>query len=66
MQALQHLDHNVQLALERQRIAQRDHVAQVTPVDELHGDEELAVGFAQVVDGDDVGVLDPARRPRLA
>ena len=41
--------------------------AQRPPVDELLDDEVLAVGgLADVVDGDDVGVVEGGGRPRLA
>ena len=65
-ESLQHLDHEIQFALERQRLAQRDQRAEVTSVDQLHGDEQLPVRFAQVVDGDDVGVLQGAGGASLA
>ena len=42
-----------------------DQLAQVDPVDEAHRDEELAIGFAGLVHGDHVGVLDQGRRARL-
>ena len=35
-----------------------DEGAQVVALDELHGDELHAVGFAEVVDADDVAVRD--------
>src|SRR6266850_1558382 len=66
VQPVQHLDGDVQLALECERIAQRDHVGEIAALDQLHRDIELAVGFAEVVDRDDVGVLDGAGGPRFA
>ena len=62
----EHFDGDVELALERQRIAQRDHIREIAPFHQLHGDVQLAFGLAEVVDGDDVGVLDRARGARLA
>ena len=66
MQTGEHFDRDVQLALERERIAQRDHVGEITPLDQLHRDEQLAFGFAEVVDRDDVGVLNRAGSARFA
>ena len=65
LQAREHLDRDVELALERERIAQRDHVGEIAAFDQLHRDVELALGFAEVVDRDDVGVLDGSRGARL-
>src|SRR5881398_2614303 len=58
---LQHFDDDVELALQGQRLARRDYRGEVASVHQLHRDEELAVGFAEVVDRDDGGVL---QRPR--
>ena len=66
VQPRQHFDCDVELAFERERIAQRDHVREITPFDQLHRNEELALGFAEVIDGDDVGVLERARGARFA
>ena len=66
VQAGQDFDRDVELPLQCERIAQRDHVGKVTALDQLHGDEELAFGFAEIVHGDDVGVLDGAGRARFA
>src|SRR3989442_182089 len=65
-QRLEHLDHDIELALERQRLVLGDDRAQVAAVDQLHRDEELVLGFAEVVDRDDVGVLQHAGGARLA
>src|SRR5205814_735222 len=61
---LQNFDHDVELALERERLAQRDQGAQVPPIHQLHRDEQLVVRLAQVVDRDDVRVLQRTGRPR--
>ena len=66
MESGEHLDRDVELALQRERIAQGDHVGEVAALDQLHRDVELAFRLAEVVDGDDVGVLDRAGRSRLA
>jgi len=39
--------------------------AQARPVDELHRDEVVPVGLAQVVDADDVRMIEPRREPGL-
>ena len=39
--------------------------AQRRPVDELHRDEVVPVGLAEVEDGDDVRMVEPRRQPRL-
>ncbi len=45
----------------------REHVAEVAAADELHAEEgPLIRESPEVVDGDDVGVLEPARELRLA
>ena len=62
----QDLDRDVEFALQRERIAQSDHVGQIAAFNQFHRDEQLALGLAEVVHGDDVGVLDGAGRPRLA
>src|SRR3989449_1624847 len=65
-QRREHLDHDIELALERQRVVPTDDRAQVAAVHQLHRDEELVLGFAEVVDRDDVGVLQHAGGARLA
>ena len=66
VEAGQHLDRDVELALQRERIAQRDHVGEIAPFHQLHRDEQLTLGLAEVVHRDDVGVLDGAGRARFA
>jgi len=66
LEAGQHLDRDVELPLQRERIAQCDHVGEIASLDQLHRDEQLALGLAEVVHGDDVGVLDRAGGARLA
>ena len=66
VEADQHLDRDVELALQRERIAQGDHVGEIASLHQLHRDEQLALGLAEVVHGDDVGVLNGAGGPRFA
>ena len=66
METGEHFDRDVQLPLERERIPQRDHVGEIASLDELHRDEQLAFGLAEIVDRDDVGVLNRAGRARFA
>ncbi len=44
----------------------RDEVLQRLAVEVLHGDERLAIGFANVVDGADTRMIQRGRRLRLA
>src|SRR5204862_3698412 len=54
-QAFEQLDHDVELALEGERIVRGDDGAQVVALDQLHGDVELIFGLAEVVQGNEVG-----------
>jgi len=66
VQPVEQFDDEIEFSLQRHGLAQRDDVAQVTSFDQLHGDEELALGVAQIVDRHDVRVLNRPRRARLA
>ena len=56
------LDHDVEHLGEEQRLAGADQGLEVGAGQELHGDERHAAVLAQLVDGDDVGVLQARRR----
>ena len=60
-----HLRGNVQRQLHRQRLARRQDRAQLLSLQKLHGHVGEALALADVVDGDDVGVVEPAGRARL-
>ncbi len=49
----------------RQRAFRRDQAVQVGALDVLQDQERVAAGLAGVEDGDDVGVDEPGRGPRL-
>ena len=46
----------------RERLSRGEQLAQGLSLDELHGDVEGAVGLADVVDGQDVGVVESGGR----
>jgi hypothetical protein len=58
--ALADLDQDAAALGQRDRRFAVDQVAQVVALEQLHRHVELAVGVAQVVDGDDVGVVQAA------
>jgi len=49
----------------RQRAALADHRAQLDALDELHRHVGDVAGLADIVDGDDIGVVQAARGARL-
>src|SRR5439155_13422611 len=55
-EALEHVDRDVEPPLEGERLLSRDQLAQVPPVHQLECDEQLAVRYAQDVDGYGVAV----------
>ena len=57
-----HFVDDVELADRRKRRIVSDQRRERVAIDVLHGDIELTVVVADVVDGDDVGVLEPAGR----
>ena len=56
-EAHQHVDYDVELRLELQRLGADHQLLEVRAVHELHRDEEMAVELAKVVDRYDVGML---------
>src|SRR5205823_9891824 len=58
--------HELNLASERQLRAPSNQRGQRLALDVLHRDERLAVEFADVEDGDDVGVMQSSGRLRFA
>ena len=64
-QALGGLDGDIEQPLGRQRLAGGDELAQGLSLDQLHGDVEGAVGLADVVDGQDVGMIQGRGRAGL-
>ena len=64
-QSGEHIDHDVQLRLQRERLTHLQQLLQVDPVDELHGDVQVAVQIAEVVNADDVRMLERCGGLRL-
>src|SRR5581483_4050512 len=64
-QAFENLDHDVELALEGERLVGSDHRREVAPFHQLHGDVQLSVGFAEIVERDEIGMLEHAGRAGL-
>ena len=64
-QTLCHLRGDRQRARHRQRLAGQEQRAQLGALDVLHRHVALGLGLADVVDGDDVGMVEAARRARL-
>ncbi len=64
-QAIRDLVDDVELANRGERDVVADQRGQGVAIDVLHGDVELPLVIAHVVDGDDVGVLEPPGRLRL-
>ena len=60
------IDDDADLLRERQRLAGAHPHVEGLPLDVLHRDVRLAAVFAEVEDGDDVAVGEPARRASLA
>jgi endo-1,4-beta-mannosidase len=56
----------VHLLDDQHLLAGGDDLLQGFPFQELHGNERNPVGFADIIDGDDVGVAKLASRLRLA
>ena len=65
-EALAELFHQRELATDRDGCPPLDHLAQRLAIDVLHGDERLPLVLADVVDGDDVGMLKASGRARFA
>jgi hypothetical protein len=58
--------HDVERALRRDAALAADEIAQRLALDEVHHQKDDALGLADVVDGDDVGVAELRLRARLA
>ena len=54
----QHIDDDVELRLQLERLGADHELLEIGAVDELHRDEEMSVELAQVVDRDDIGMLE--------
>ena len=65
-EAVADLLHEPELLLERQGRVAADEVLEVVALQELHRHVDLALVFAEVEDGDDVGVVEPRGRLGLA
>ena len=57
-QSRQHIDRDIELRLQRERLTQLQQPLQIDALDELHRDEEVPVHFAEIVNADDVRVLE--------
>ena len=66
VQRRQHLVHQPRHLAEREALAAVQQVFQVAALDQLHGDPGCLGVLAVIIDGDDVGVVEPAGRLRLA
>src|SRR4029079_5722363 len=64
--AHQHVDDDVELRLELERLGAGHELLEISSVDELHRDEEMAVQLAELVDRYYVGMLKGARGLGLA
>ena len=63
---LAHLDHQIELALERGRVRTLQVVGERPAFEQLHGDERAPLVLARVEDRDDVGMQQARRRLSLA
>ncbi len=64
-QSLGDLDGKIEEPARRQRLSRSEQLAERLSLDELHGDVQSAVGLADVVDGEDVGVVQRGGGARL-
>ena len=60
-----HLRADIQRELHRQGLVRREDRAQLLTLQKLHGHVGQTLGLADVVDGDDVGMVEPAGRACL-
>src|SRR5829696_8689067 len=56
-EAGEHVDDDVELRLEFQRLCQLDQSLEIRAMHILHRNEEMSVDLTEVVDGDNVGML---------
>src|SRR6266705_2999926 len=52
------VDDDVELRLQRKRLARLQQPFQIDSIDELHSDEQMPIDIAEVEDGDDVRMLE--------